>query len=527
MHGPATAPARPGRRPGAIRRIALVAALGLLAACATPRPADTPETRTLAGLLAAGDLEGADQLIAENPATLDARRALDLALREGRVDAVAHYLPRAGPDAPLDPDASTPLIRALRDAPPGRRAELVALLVNAGADPARADRYGRDARDYATTRQQTELLTLLDGRTAADITRDAAMASWLGAAAATPPASPGASRKATDATPPLTRDRLLRGSPWRPAALGAIPADRVALRFHGDGTADVLRLRAGMNRPEPMDRAGAAWQLERGRLLLSIVGEAFAAVCAGEGAGDAVSLSCTGHAAPRPRDDLHATDVATALLTDPDEPPPPPSLLAIATGRASLPDTALDDGDAIRAEPRRARGPDVPRVATALGAAPPVAECRPGGARPRVATPAAQGFGDWYALDTARFAASAPLSGLMCTQGQARLAALQACSSEGGGVARCRSVGGCPLGQVSALAGLPGVDAGWVACGGTFSEARDRARAACRKDLGCDCQILAVSGANVSASVGGAQCVVPSRPARGRLTPVGSKGSAH
>lgn len=505
MYGPATPPACRVRCLAAIRRLLLVAALGVLASCATPRPADTPEVRSLARLLSAGDLAGADALIAAHPGALDAGRALDLALRDGDVDAARHFLPRAGADAALDPDATTPLIRAVRDAPPGRRLALVAMLMQGGADPARADRYDRDARDHAAMRNQAELLALLDGRSAADVGLGATLAAWLGAPDGTPPVSP------SRAAPVLTRERLLSGSPWRPGPVGAIPADRVAVRFHGDGTADVLRLRAGLLQPEPMPRAGAAWQLERGRLLLSIVGEPFAAVCVGAGTGGTVSLSCAPRAAPRPLDALHAIDVATALLSDPDEPPPPPSLLAIAMGRAALPGPAIDVAAAVGAVPRLAYRPEAPRVATSLRAAPQDGACSPGRTRPRVPAPAAAGFGDWYALDTARFAASAPLSGLMCTQAQARLAALQECRSEGGRSARCRSVGGCPVGQVSALAGLPGVDAGWIACGSTFSEARSRARAACRTDLGCDCQIVAVSGANVGASAGGAQCTRPAR----------------
>jgi hypothetical protein len=543
MHGPETAPSRRAARSGAVRvrRLAQTALLALLSACATPQVPDAPEVRTLSRLMAAGDLPAADSLIARHPDTLDARRALDLALRDGHVAAVRHYLPSTGPDAELDPDGSTPLIRALRDAPMDRRAELVALLRRAGADPALADRYGRDARDHATLRASPELLALLEARPSADAGHDAALAAWLGATqAGTPAATPG---PATRETPPaLTRDALLRGSPWRPAALGAIPADRVALRFHGDGTADVLRMRAGRTAPEPMTRAGAAWRLERGRLLLSIVGEPFAAVCAGQGSGDSIPLVCTGFDAPSPRDALHATDVATALLIDPDEPPPPPSLLAIAMGRVSWPTvtpgggTVVDGvsvlgggvvpagsrtaGAAARSLSGAGAGAGSPRLATVLGPVPAAAgECRPARARPVASTPAQGAVGDWYVLDTARFAASAPLSGWACTQAQARHAALQACQADGGSSTSCRSVGGCPVGRVSALAGLPGVDAGWVACGGTYAEARALARAACREDLGCDCQLIAVSGANLGASAGGARCIRPSRTAaRGRRT---------
>jgi hypothetical protein len=101
---------------------------------------------TLRELVQAGDLATADALIARHAPALDDRRALDLAIRGGRVDAVRHFLPRAGPDAALDPYATTPLIRAVVDAPPATRPTLVALPVSSGVRLDLADRYGRDAR---------------------------------------------------------------------------------------------------------------------------------------------------------------------------------------------------------------------------------------------------------------------------------------------------------------------------------------------------------------------------------------------
>lgn len=74
--------------------------------------------------------------------------------------------------------------------------------------------------------------------------------------------------------------------------------------------------------------------------------------------------------------------------------------------------------------------------------------------------------------------------------------------------AACRSVGGCPAGQASALAALPGVEAGWVAFDPDPTTARRKALAACRADLGCDCQLVALAGLNVN-TIAGASCAVP------------------
>jgi hypothetical protein len=95
----------------------------------------------------------------------------------------------------------------------------------------------------------------------------------------------------------------------------------------------------------------------------------------------------------------------------------------------------------------------------------------------------------------------APLSGNLCPQPAARDAALEVCRERAGShaLAACRSVGGCPVGQVSALVGLPGVEAGWVACDPDPVAARRKAHDACRVDLGCDCHVVALSGRNLMA----------------------------
>ncbi len=544
----------------------MAAVLAVLCACATPQgPSPVERLRVL---IAAGDLPGADALIAARPQDLDARRALDLAIRGGQLEAMRHFVRTVGPDVPLDPDATTPLIRAVVDAPSQARAELVAALRQAGADPARRDRYGRDARDYAATRGAPDLLALLEDVPAprATVAAPPAFAAWLGAGvdtsiahvSATPAstiaaapgaavrgartpgavargaaatgaadrgasasgasvrgASPGAaSRGAAEpghAAPgdavsgPLAPAALLRRSPWRPAvAPAASETTQAAVRFHADGTADVLRVASGAGRPEPLSGSYAAWRIDDGRLRLAMVGDAFSAGCIGGpapapgGEPDRLALSCE----PLPALALVAgaawsQDLARAML-DEIEAPQAPSIVELASGRA--PPESL--GRTVRSA-----------LPVALHGSAPGATCRPARARPRAAVPSPRVFGDWLAMDTRRFEAMAPLSGNLCPQPAARDAALKVCRERAGrhAAAACRSVGGCPVGQVSALVGLPGVEAGWVACDPDPGAARRKALDACRADLGCDCQVVALSGRNLmaAAGAGGASCRAP------------------
>jgi hypothetical protein len=199
-------------------------------------------------------------------------------------------------------------------------------------------------------------------------------------------------------------------------------------------------------------------------------------------------------------------DLAWAMLASLDLPPSPPSLIAIATGRASLDGERQDAPSA----------PLLPRMTVTLSGAPASAACRPGKARPKAAQPAPRTLGDWHALDAQRMTSHAPYSGRMCPQPQARDAAMRECRDTAGPgrAAACRSVGGCPGGQTSALAALPGIDAGWVACDADPSAARAKALAACRADLGCECQLVALSGRNTRVATPGEGCAAA--PARTR-----------
>ena len=548
-----TAALRPRRTRAAwLAAAAIVAAV--VAGCATGPSQGPALVQALRERILAGDLAGADALIARHAGELDDRRALDIAIRAGRADAVRHFLPRAGQDAELDPDATTPLIRAVVDAPSASRPELVDVLVAAGARPDMPDRYGRDARDYATLRNRAELLVRMDpsARPVVDPDAPPAFAAWLAAPAgpaeppaaatpsrASPPPARGASASARSSgpaargaataraptaarpspptaarpspptaarpSPPpvLTVPVLLRQPAWRPDEPRA-DGDRVALRFHVDGIADVLRVPADGGAPAPLPDAHAAWRIDAGTLHVAITGPPFSVRCRGElGRDERLELGCESRTVPARQHGGHSLDLARALLhDDPAARDTAPSLVAIAMGRAS------PSGDPASARPTDGLGMaapggpalerDVRVLPVRLAPAPPAAACRPARVRtPPVAQPA-RTPGDWHVLDTARFESFAPLSGATCPQERARDAALAECrTAAGAGRAACRSIGGCPAGQASALAGLPGVAGGWVACDASLDAARERALAQCRAALGCDCTLVGLSVRNV------------------------------
>ena len=548
---------------------ALVIAASLVVGCAAPRIQGDTSVAALSALLASGDLIAADALIIRHPDALDVRRALDAAIRGGHIAAVRHYLPKAGVDAPLDLDGTTPLIRAVVDGPPHSRSALVSTMMSAGASPERTDRYGRDARGYAVSRNHLALLALMDGLSVgSDPTPPVSRAApWFGLGDGPPEAGPAsrvspgvvrglpadpkpavrasAASSRTDTAPVragaiergpprsgrdagtagakpdalevLSTAMLLRGSPWLPASgTERSGSELAALRFHADGTADVLRHRAGSGRFDPMPRAWGAWRLEAGLLRLAIAGEPFSAWCRGGVAlGARLRLDCEERPPlPAPRDGSAGQDLARLqliALDATDAPPAPPSLYALIFARTPSGDGATDD--AVRDPSTMPAAVLVPArsgmVVSMLGIGPSGA-CTPRRIGPQTPRPAARSFGDWYVLESRRSEVMAPLSDRLCPQIQARDAALKMCRDRSGrDRSACRSIGGCPVGQASALAGMPGVAAGWVGCGPDLEGARRKALEACRTELGCDCQVLALSGRNLNALATDASCTAP------------------
>ncbi|MCZ8101973.1 MAG: hypothetical protein O9972_29255 [Burkholderiales bacterium] len=309
---PSTPPAPASTRGARLLAVALAAA-HVLGGCATSRTPTTP-AQALRALIDAGDLAGAEALIAASGSTLDARRALDVSIRAGDAGAVRDFHERAAIDAELDSDGTTALIRAVLDAPPASRAARVALLAEAGARTDLRDHYGRDALTCATTRNRAELVPLLGGsarrapspRLPAFATRPSPAS-----AAETPPgvaapldpkASSGLRPLAGSTHAKATASRAAEGgaaaTPWRsePPSFGLllrrspglpdVPTDRAgdalaALRVHADGTADLLRHRPGSDRYDPMPGSHVAWRLDGAMLRFAIVGDGFSATCTG------------------------------------------------------------------------------------------------------------------------------------------------------------------------------------------------------------------------------------------------------
>jgi hypothetical protein len=209
-------------------------------------------------------------------------------------------------------------------------------------------------------------------------------------------------------TEPPSPGLLLRRSPWLPD----VPTDRAgdelaALRFHADGTADLLRHRPGTDRYDPMPGSYVAWRLDGATLRLAIVGDAF-------------SATCTGTSGPQ---------VAGAA--------------ARAEPRAGTATRASTSSSSLAASSRSAKsGTSATSSSTSASSA--------------ASAPQPRAFGDWHALDVRRLESASPLSGRMCAQ----------------------------------------------------TLARDAALAACRADLGCDCQLVAIAGQNVN-TIAGASCAVP------------------
>jgi len=531
----------------ALRRALAAAALAVVAAvvvagCVGSGRLSTQNFDALREAMRAGDYARADALIARAPQDLDNARALDIAIRLGDLAGIRHYLPRTGPDVALDLDATTPLIRAVVDAPLASRNDVARLLLASGATAQRPDRHGRDAIEYAQRRGDWPLAQLLrapgDADSAAALAPPA-FAQWLpadrpGASAAAPPRAPsGAAGRAnpratgrtadvkTDPKADRTANRtgnqkpgaaatrsleaadLLRRPVWTPRP-GADPGAQrlLGVRFSADGTARLLWFRPAGSRFEAADEAYAAWSLERGRLRLAILGPGYALVCATTAdSPDELALACFD---AQPGIPVVGDTVASLLRSGPMPliAPPPPSL----DGARALLGSFVPAVEPPRPGTSAARVPaDEPanepvartpfRVDTVLRPAA-ATLCTPAKRRPappKLLPPRVPG--DWLAFDGNRFEVHAPMTGRACTQSDARQASLQACAR---GSKQCVSLGGCPAGQVTAAASYPGVDAGWLACDPSFETARRKALDACRAATGCECQLAAVYGQNLN-----------------------------
>jgi hypothetical protein len=441
---------RPRDAFGRCARVALLACAIVVAGCAAPSV--VVESDALRERISRGDLAGADALLVARSDRLDARRALDLAIRVGRVDAARHFLPRAGADAELDLDGTTPLIprrprRAAHRSRPARRAAARGrraarsrrplrpqrARLRDGAQPRRAVRrsagrgpgrrrsprgWARRAWRRAPPRpsprgprpRPTRARTDARPRAAGGPPPAAAVVRAGGSAASrTPAAAPRTVTTVDVAT-------LMRQSPWAPAIDGAAAgADRVALRFHADGSPTCCTVDPAA-RLSPMSGASGAWRVEADRLMVSIVSDAFVVACAGSLRADGtLRLGCEERDARRrgccpPR--ASTWPARCCRTSDPAAGPRCSRSPPRGPGRRATCPRRPGPSPCVRAT--RPRSP----------ASAPSAACRPAAHRTPVPAAVTTRLGDWYGVSHAkRFEAIAPLSGRMCAQTVARDAA--------------------------------------------------------------------------------------------------------
>ncbi|MFT4101524.1 MAG: DUF4189 domain-containing protein [Burkholderiaceae bacterium] len=456
-----------------------------LAGCAVAPLTTTQQVAELSRLVKDNDLDGAVALIEQYPGELDDRRGLSVAVRVGNPEAVRFFAKRVGVDAPLDLDDTTALIDSITRAPPASRTHVARALLEMGADPYIEDKFGRSAESLAERRNERELLEIMNRRGgSAQSQPPSRMLSWLadGKRATTLLASNSlgdvAARRGRLAQPKAgladvpSKPAFLMQAIWLPANPSG-NASLAAFRFHADGRGELLRYAVRDKRSETVPGAQVAWEFEGGRLRFFVLSEQFSALCESSTVSSKrLAITCT--------------DYSRAVPAQ-----------KVAGGEAGF-DNARVLLDQPRVEPPRAGLRQTVRSSTELvaGAQP---GCRPKAGAQRVVAGSVRGTslaGDWYAINQATREIFAPLSGMACRPAEAERAALQACLRSGKGA--CRSVAGCPAGQVSAVATLPGHAGLWVGCDIGLQQARRKALEACQASAGCDCSLIAVSGQNVN-----------------------------
>ncbi|MEZ5728375.1 MAG: ankyrin repeat domain-containing protein [Burkholderiaceae bacterium] len=470
------------RRLGSVLLMALALVLG---ACASLGPENEGDGReALRAALSEHRFDDAQALIERHAPALTRLTALDIGLRLGDLDVVNRFVPADAVDIALDPQGASPLIRAVISTPDPRVLAVVARLLALGASPDRPDRRGDSAMVHARRRGNAQLIEML-GSASADAAgargRSTIADSWLpmierrawmtllDGRAVGRPSGKGRSRQARPAAAAPMREGIgwLLGSTWLPVlrAQDALGGTRTwpALRFHADGTGEVLRYSpsGGLDRAE---RAGAlAWDHYRGIVYFFAIFGDFASHCRSEvGVGDRFAVSCTDfQLAGGPWDMRSSRDRAV---------PAARYLLDSAQERQRL-ERAGSTESILEAEAGRLCRPRQ---------APVRARQRSAGAPTGV-------DGGWNVFDPRRLELFVPVANASCSQYRAYRAAMQACRQRGG---RCFSVGGCRADQATAVAGVRGHDWAWVACAPSLAQARAKALATCARMAACDCQLL-------------------------------------
>lgn len=455
-------------------------ALGL-GACVTQSQSfwDTDRIVDLQEMLADGNMDQAEFLIERYDNVLSNQMALDLSIREGNVKGVRHFVASSSVNRALDPDGVTPLIRAVREAPSGSREEIIRALLKAGADPTVNDNFGRNAANYAAFGGDMALATFLESQgTSYYSSRPAERTAWLpqvdlnrvlnaDAGVGKRQSNPVLSRS------PLTRSRagrpdLLFASTWIPGTNTTTDGPYAGLRFHADGTGEVLEYYPRGNRFNSGVQSHMAWDYHRDDLYFMVLTEQYASYCRSIGGGPGkFGVNCTDYSAA-------GGNLAAALSTR----------LSAATARQLLNDATARGRLQEVGKTNSLLEPAVDRV------------CKPrlAGKRVREGLPlkaaSTRKVGDWVVFDARRFASYSAENELVCTQREARTAAFEICKASGG---NCRSVGGCRDGKATVVASLQGHGWAWVGCDKNVDVAKALALAECRKKSGCDCQVVYAS----------------------------------
>ncbi len=471
----------------------------LLGACAGPNPHWVADRREeLRRAIVEGRVDDAERLADQHSGVLGPALGLDLSVRHGEIAAIRRFLGAHPVNEPIDDGGTTALMRAATDTPVERGPAVIALLLEAGADAEQPDFTGRSAIDYVRDRRDDPMITAMrrgSPAAAAALIEPVTPVRWLPSLEATPaePAATGGKRPIARAERARRDDWQARvtaagrtgaphwlfGGTWLPLGEEMPAPDSVeradgsrdpwiwsALRFHADHTGALLRYDVRDGSLAPLPDTYVAWDAWRGAVSILVLAPRFAAYCS-------TTDRATGRVVIRCEE---------FGIRGPAWQPPPAGRLS-QRGAWELLTNAGE----------RSRLPSSGQTRAVLRLEDQAGACTARDSRPKDrkrAGPVVRGAGDWNVLDSRRGIVYSPGLPAVCSQARARSAARRDCSRGGG---RCVDLGGCPVGQASAVAGRNDHDWAWLACGETEEAARAQALAACRESAGCDCQLLAAT----------------------------------
>lgn len=468
----------------------------LLGACATDPHWVADRQEELRQAIVEGRLDEAEALAGRHSRALGPALALDLSVRHGQLDAARRFLAEHEINAPIDARGTTALMRAAAETPVDGGPEMIALLLDEGADPEQVDLAGRSAIDYVRDRREPAMIEAMRaGSAVAEVELDEPVTPvrWLPAIDASVPDAPaGRGQKAADKAEQARRQAWqgrvrasarmgvpywLFGGTWLPrddAMLVPDDIERVdgshdpwvwaALRFHADHTGELLRYDTSDGSLSPVADAYIAWDAYRGTISFFVMTPRFASHCRSVGQTmQRMRIGCDeaavrGPIGRAPPVGLLSQEGAARLLANAGERHRLP-----ATGNTTS-ELILDDAADSCAAPRSA--PKAPRRNLRV----------------------ARGEGSWSVFNPQARIVFAPGLPATCSQSRARATARNDCARGGG---RCVELGGCGPDQAMAVAGRNDTAQAWLACGDTDAEARRLALEACRESAGCDCQLLA------------------------------------